>query len=224
MEKAIIIVAGGQGKRMQSRIPKQFLRIGHELILMRTLQAFHSFDPQIKRIVVLPEPEMATWERLCREEAFGIDHVLVAGGKERFHSVKNGLEHAPEEGLIGVHDGVRPLVSQQTIEKAFRQAEQSGNAVPVRPLPESIRRIDNGTSQAVDREKYRLVQTPQVFDAATLKKAYRQPYRQEFTDDASLVENMGIPIHVVEGNEENIKITTQKDLELASILLDFFDT
>lgn len=215
----MIIVAGGMGTRMQSVIPKQFLRIGHEIILMRTLRIFRDYDPSLKRVVVLPEGEINTWERLCREEAFNIDHTLVKGGETRFHSVKNGLEQVDPSGLIAIHDGVRPLVSQQTLGRVFTKAEEKGNAIPVVPIPESIRYVGEGQSRAVPRDHYRLVQTPQVFQTETLLRAYRQDYAPEFTDDASLVEKMGETIHVVEGNTENIKITTQKDLELAGILL-----
>ena len=220
MHRTAIIVAGGVGTRMQSAIPKQFLRIGHEVILMRTLRVFYDYDPQMDLIVTLPEQEMPTWERLCQEEPFVIEHRVVRGGASRFHSVKNGLEHLLKPGLVAVHDGVRPLVSHETIRRVFEKAEAKGNAIPVTEIPESIRLIENDTSRAVARDKYRLVQTPQVFESSLLQKAYQQDYSNEFTDDASLVENMGTPIHIVEGNIENIKITTQKDLELAGILLD----
>lgn len=224
MEKTVIIVAGGTGKRMQSIVPKQFLRIGHEIILMRTLRIFRDFDPGIKRILVLPEQEMPTWNRLCQEESFNIEHTVVKGGETRYHSVKNGLEQVNDAGLVGVHDGVRPLVSRHTLSRVFDKAREKGNAVPVTQIPESIRQLENGTSKAVPRDRYKLVQTPQVFESNMLKQAYQQAYAPEFTDDASLVEKMGEPIWVVDGNVENIKVTTQKDLELAGILLHFFET
>lgn len=224
MEKSVIIVAGGVGKRMQSIVPKQFLHIGHEIILMRSLRIFHDFDPAIKRIVVLPGKEMPTWERLCREESFSIDHTLVKGGETRYHSVKNGLELVNQQELVAVHDGVRPLVSPITLHRVFSKAQEKGNAIPVTEIPDSLRHVENDTSKAVPREHYKLVQTPQAFEAATLKRAYQQDYDPSLTDDASLVEKMGVPIYVVDGNVENIKITTQKDIELAGLLLHFFET
>jgi len=205
---------------MRSAIPKQFLRIGHEIVLMRSLRIFNDFDPAIELIVVLPGPEIPTWERLCQEELFTVEHTIVEGGDTRYASVKNGLDHIEKPGLVAVHDGVRPLVSHETIRRVFEKAEAKGNAIPVTEIPESIRFIENDTSRAVPRDQYRLVQTPQVFESSLLKKAYQQAYSSEFTDDASLVESMGTPVHIVEGNVENIKITTQKDLELAGILLD----
>jgi 2-C-methyl-D-erythritol 4-phosphate cytidylyltransferase len=220
MHKTAIIVAGGVGRRMQSSIPKQFLRIGHEIILMRTLRVFYDYDPGIELIVTLPEQEIPTWERLCKDEPFVIEHRVVRGGASRFHSVKNGLEHLQKPGLVAVHDGVRPLVSHETIRRVFEKARVKGNAIPVIEIPESVRFIENDTSRAVARDQYRLVQTPQVFESALLQEAYRQDYSEAFTDDASVVEKTGTPIHIVEGNVENIKITTQKDLELAGILLD----
>ena len=219
----MIIVAGGVGKRMRSSVPKQFLRIGHEIILMRTLRIFRDFDPNIKRILVLPEQEMTTWQRLCREESFSIEHTLVGGGETRYHSVKNALEQVGRSELVAVHDGVRPLVSPHTISRVFDKAREKGNAIPVTEIPESIRHLENGTSKAVPRDRYRLVQTPQVFESKILKQAYQQEYARQLTDDASLVEKMGEPIWVVDGNVENIKITTQKDLELAGLLLHFFE-
>ncbi|MBS3805916.1 MAG: 2-C-methyl-D-erythritol 4-phosphate cytidylyltransferase [Bacteroidales bacterium] len=223
MEQSVIIVAGGVGKRMQSIVPKQFLRIGHEVILMRTLRIFRDFDPTIKQILVLPEQEMATWERLCRAESFSIEHTVVKGGDARYHSVKNGLQHVGDAELVAVHDGVRPLVSTHTLSRVFAKAREKGNAIPVTEIPESIRHLEDGTSKAVPRDRYKLVQTPQVFESETLQQAYQQDHAPEFTDDASLVEKMGEPIWVVDGNVENIKITTQKDLELAGILLHFLE-
>lgn len=203
-------------------MPKQFLRIGHEIILMRTLRIFHDLDASTDLIVVLPEKEMPTWEKLCRDEPFALPHQVVKGGATRFHSVKNGLEKIKTPTLVAVHDGVRPLVSHETISRAFEKAEQDGNAIPVIDIPESIRYIENGTSKSVPRARYKLVQTPQVFQSTILLKAYQQGAAgTDFTDDASLVESMGAPIHVVEGNVENIKITTQKDLELAGLLVHY---
>mgnify|MGYP002395934301 CR=1 FL=1 len=169
--------------------------------------------------MVLPEGETDTWKKLCREEPFAINHTLVRGGNTRFHSVKSGVELVREDTLVAIHDGVRPLVSRHTIDRAFKKAEKTGNAIPVIDITDSVRQIEKGVSKAVKREDFKLVQTPQVFNSSLLKEAYRQDYREDFTDDASLVENLGYTIHVVEGNIENMKITTQKDLELAGILL-----
>ena len=217
--KTVIIVAGGTGKRMQADIPKQFIELKSKPILMHTIEVFVKYDHHINIIVVLPENQMAVWKQMCKKYNFNIAHQMVAGGVTRFDSVKNGLELAPDEGLVAVHDGVRPLVSVQTIHRCFEMAERTGAAIPVIDIVESIRKVEENDNEAVDRNLYKAVQTPQVFEAQILKAAYRQDYVPAFTDDASVVEAFGHKISIVEGNKENIKITTPLDLGIGELFL-----
>ncbi|MEI6752526.1 MAG: 2-C-methyl-D-erythritol 4-phosphate cytidylyltransferase [Paludibacter sp.] len=210
-----IIVAGGKGERMNVDIPKQFLEIHGKPILMYTLEVFYRFDATMKLILVLPEVQIDFWKELCVKYNFNIIHQIVSGGQTRFHSVKNGLEAVNVPSLVAVHDGVRPLVSIETIERCFEGAEKFNAAIPVIDLVDSIRKLTETGSQSLDRNVYKLVQTPQIFDAELLKKAYEQDFSPLFTDDASVVEALGIKIQLVEGNRENIKITTEFDLKIA---------
>lgn len=210
-----IIVAGGKGERMNVDIPKQFLEIHGKPILMYTLEVFYRFDATMKLILVLPEVQIDFWKELCVKYNFNIIHQIVSGGQTRFHSVKNGLEAVNVPSLVAVHDGVRPLVSIETIERCFEGAEKFNAAIPVIDLVDSIRQLTETGSQSLDRNVYKLVQTPQIFDAELLKKAYEQDFSPLFTDDASVVEALGIKIQLVEGNRENIKITTEFDLKIA---------
>ncbi|HRZ97473.1 MAG TPA: 2-C-methyl-D-erythritol 4-phosphate cytidylyltransferase [Paludibacter sp.] len=210
-----LIVAGGKGERMNAEIPKQFLEIQGKPILMHTIEAFYRFDSHIQLILVLPAVQLKSWDMLCKKHAFSISHQIVTGGQTRFHSVKNGLEQVKGPSLVAVHDGVRPLVSTETIKRCFEAAEKFDAVVPVVDSVDSIRQITNNGSISVDRSFYKLVQTPQVFDAGLLKSAYEQEFSKLFTDDASVVEAFGKQIHLVEGNRENIKITTEIDLKMA---------
>lgn len=219
MAKYAIIVAGGSGSRMKSVIPKQFLPVTGRPLLFYTLERFHHYDPFIKIILVLPEKQFNLWKNLCEKYRFTIEHTVVAGGKERFFSVKKGLRLIKEKCLVAVHDGVRPLVSKQTIKKCFETAAKKGTAIPVIPLKESLRQTIKGGTIAMKRSHYLIVQTPQCFDSELLINAYAQKYSTEFTDDASVVEKYGKKIFLVEGNEENIKITSPKDLKVAEMLL-----
>ncbi|MBQ6037697.1 MAG: 2-C-methyl-D-erythritol 4-phosphate cytidylyltransferase [Bacteroidaceae bacterium] len=214
-----IIVAGGKGMRMGKDLPKQFLPIDGTPILMHTLQAFYDYDPSMTLIVVLPSDQQAYWSKLCGDYHFTIPHVVVRGGETRFHSVKNGLACINEEGLVAVHDGVRPFVHCDTIDRCFAAAQESGAAVPVVEVVDSLRKVEDEESKAVSRRDYRIVQTPQVFDISLLKEAYKQPYTVDFTDDASVVEAYGRKISLVEGNRENIKITSPFDLIIAEAFL-----
>ena len=215
MTNTVIIVAGGRGKRMGDDIPKQFLPVDGRPILMHTVERFYCFDNGIKIIVALPTDQMPTWENLCRQHLFDIAHQMVAGGEERFHSVQNALKLVGNDEIVAVHDGVRPLVSTATISRCFEKARQTGAAIPVIDLTESLRFFESPDKHvAVDRNKYKTVQTPQVFRAEILTAAYTQPYNPQFTDDASVVERYGHPIATVEGNRENIKITTPSDIML----------
>lgn len=214
-----IIVAGGKGERMNASIPKQFIDIKGKPILMHTLEAFYKFDALIQLILVLPATQIDFWKRLCKEHDFNLQHLLVEGGTTRFHSVKNGLALVKVPALVAVHDGVRPLVSSETIARCFYAAEKFDTAIPVVDVVDSIRQLTENDSQSVDRNAYKLVQTPQIFDAELLQKAYEQDFSPLFTDDASVVEAMGKQVQLVVGNRENIKITTEFDLKIAEILL-----
>jgi len=218
---AVVIVAGGKGLRMGTDIPKQFLEIGGKPVLMHTIEAFRRFDGDMQIVLVLPESQQGFWRKLCEEHHFDVEYDIANGGQTRFHSVKNGLALVSQESsLIGVHDGVRPFVSADTIRLCYQAAEIHGAALPVTDIVETVRKIDgNSGSHTVDRNAYKAVQTPQVFDAVLLRKAYQQEYRDGFTDDASVVEALGHDIFLVKGNRENIKITTPFDIIVANALL-----
>ena len=220
MKKYIIIVAGGSGIRMNSTIPKQFIELQGRPILMHTIEKFANTISDIEIIVVLAKQLSDEWKQLCIKHKFTIPHQLTDGGETRFHSVNNGLALVPETCLVGVHDAARPLVNKQTIIKAFETAEQKGNASPAIPVSESIREVEGEKNKAVDRNNYFIIQTPQCFQTNLLKKAFLQTYRPEFTDDASVLEAMGEKINLIEGNLENIKITTSQDLLIAEALME----
>ena len=218
MKRYVIIVAGGKGLRMGGDIPKQFVEIKGLPVLMHTINRFHSFDSSIDIIVALPVDQQDYWKELCSKYKFEIPHTIVDGGDTRFHSVKNGLDQVSGEGVVAVHDGVRPFVSDEVLERCFSMAQKKEAVVPVIDVFETIRHIADGMSNTVPRDEYKLVQTPQVFLISLLKKAYSQPYVPSFTDDASVVEAMGYKVTLVEGNRENIKLTTPFDLKLAELL------
>lgn len=218
----IIVVAGGKGLRMGGDIPKQFLPVGGEPVLMRTLRVFHEADEDMRIILVLPADQQEYWQQLCREYHFTLSHQVATGGETRFHSVQNGLALVPvdADGVVGVHDGVRPFVSVEVIRRCYEGARQHGAVVPVVPVVETVRQLlPEGDSLTVDRNQYRLVQTPQTFRIPLLKEAFQQPYQPAFTDDASVVEALGYRIALVEGNRENIKLTTPSDIRFAESLL-----
>lgn len=220
----IIIVAGGKGLRMGSDIPKQFLPIGGKPVLMRTLERFRAYSSALQIILVLPEAQQDYWRQLCEEYHFDVEHQIANGGQTRFHSVQNGLALVPDdaEGVVGVHDGVRPFPSIEVIRNCYETARTAKAVIPVIPVVETVRQlISNGqvSSRTVPRDEYRLVQTPQTFDIQLLKAANEQPYNDGFTDDASVVESYGYAITLVEGNRENIKITTPYDLKIAEVLI-----
>lgn len=218
---AVVIVAGGKGLRMGGDIPKQFLPIGGRPVLMRTIERFRQADPQMQVVLVLPESQQDHWRALCADHAFCHPVVVANGGATRFHSVRNGLAAVPPDcRYIGVHDGVRPFVSPEVIRRCYAEAMESGAAVPVVDVVETLRHITREGSATVPRGDYKLVQTPQVFEASLLREAYEQPYTELFTDDASVVEALGRRIALVPGNRENIKITTPYDLRVCPCLLD----
>lgn len=217
----IIIVAGGKGLRMGSDIPKQFLPIGGKPVLMRTLERFRAYDAALQIILVLPEAQQDYWRELCEQYHFEVEYQLANGGQTRFHSVQNGLALVPDdaEGVVGVHDGVRPFPSIEVIRNCYATAREKKAVIPVIPVVETVRHLEGEKSITVPRGEYRLVQTPQTFDIQLLKAANRQPYNDGFTDDASVVESYGHEITLVEGNRENIKITTPYDLKIAEVLI-----
>ena len=218
----IIIVAGGKGLRMGSDIPKQFLPIGGKPVL-------HEYSAELQIILVLPEAQQAYWRELCKQYNFPLPlegagggfYQLANGGQTRFHSVQNGLAKVPDDaqGVVGVHDGVRPFPSIEVIKNCYETARTKKAVIPVIPVVETVRHLEGEKSVTVPRGDYRLVQTPQTFDIQLLKAANRQPYNDGFTDDASVVESYGYEITLVEGNRENIKITTPYDLKIAEVLI-----
>ncbi len=247
-----IIVAGGKGLRMGSDTPKQFLPVGGKPVLMRTLERFREYSPTLQIILVLPKAQQDYWRQLCQDHGFAVEYLLADGGETRFHSVQHGLAMIPDDaaGVVGVHDGVRPFPSIDVIRNCYETARTAKAVIPVVPVVETLRHIDNaecrtenvefataqaatGTnaaansklftlnstlSHSVPRSDYRLVQTPQCFDIQLLKAANRQPYSDAFTDDASVVEAFGHAITLVDGNRENIKITTPYDMKIAEVL------
>lgn len=224
MERFAILVAGGQGLRMGGDVPKQFLPLGGRPVLMHTIDRFREVFPDMHIIVVLPQGQHDYWHDLCRRHHLEGGFLTAPGGDTRFHSVLNGLNAIPadvSEGLVGVHDGVRPFVSRDTLRRCYEEAACSGTAVPVVPVVETLRHVSpDGESMTVPRSDYRLVQTPQVFSLSLLRRAYRQTYAPQFTDDASVVEALGERITLVEGNRENIKLTTPADLLLAKGIME----
>ncbi len=219
MKKIAIIVAGGSGKRMNSTVPKQFMLLKNRPLLMITIEKFFLYDPEIELRLVLPLNEIKVWKTLCEKYSFSIPHKIYKGGIHRFFSVKNGLQNLESPSLVAIHDGVRPLVSITTISNCFNLAEKKGTAIPVLNLTESIRKITPEGSEYKDRNLYRMVQTPQVFQSEIILNAYNTEYRDSFTDDASVAEYSGNEIFMTEGNEENIKITTPIDLLIAETLM-----
>ena len=220
MQRSTIIVAGGKGERMASPVPKQFLALNGKPVLCRTIEAFHTADPAMGLVVVLPGEWMEAWHRLCEEQRFTVPHTVVRGGAERFYSVREGLAAVGHEGLVAVHDGVRPLISVDLIDRCFTAAEAHGAAIPVLPISSSVRELSGGTSRAVDRGRLRMVQTPQCFRVSLLRQAFQLPYDPAFTDEATLVERAGAAVHLVEGEERNMKVTTPFDLRMAAAILE----
>jgi len=206
---------------MGSDIPKQFLPIGGKPVLMRTIERFHAYSKDLQIILVLPEAQQDYWKELCKEYHFEVKYLLANGGQTRFHSVQNGLALVPDDaqGVVGVHDGVRPFPSIEVIRRCYETARTAKAVIPVIPVVETVRHLEGEGSVTVPRGDYRLVQTPQTFDIQLLKAANRQPYNDGFTDDASVVESYGHAITLVEGNRENIKITTPYDIVVAEAII-----
>ena len=217
----VIIVAGGSGSRMQTNIPKQFLEICGKPILIHTIKAFSDVCECALPVVVICPSQVKRWNELCKTHNFSLPHQIAEGASTRFHSVQNGLSLIPddEKGLVAIHDGVRPLVSRQTIIDCFREAAKYGCAVPAVPVVDSVRDISGQTSRMLNRSSLSLIQTPQVFDIALIKKAYQQEYLTSFTDCASVFESAGNSIHITNGNAENIKITSTLDMIVAEAIM-----
>ncbi|PKP22924.1 MAG: 2-C-methyl-D-erythritol 4-phosphate cytidylyltransferase [Bacteroidetes bacterium HGW-Bacteroidetes-21] len=215
----VVIAAGGHGSRFGSEIPKQFALLDGKPVMMHTLEAFYRFDSKALLIVSLHSDSIDYWKELLQKYNGCPEHIVVEGGKTRFHSIKNALAHCPDEGLVLIHDAVRPLISSEVISRVTEMAHQKGNAIPVMPVIDSVRLLDGENSSVLDRRKVVKVQTPQGFRANIIKEAYQQEYQAEYTDDASVVEATGKKIFLVDGSENNIKITVGMDLMLAEAIL-----
>ena len=223
MKRYLIVVAGGKGIRMGGEMPKQFQLLGGKPLVMVTLEHLNAIDPAMQLILVLPEQHMELWKQLCKEYSFAVPLILAQGGSTRFHSVQNGLAQVDdiEDALVGVHDGVRPFVSSKVLDECFSRAWTDGAAIPMIDLQDSLRHIvGSDATEVVPRDRYRLVQTPQVFKLSLLRRAYEQRFVESFTDDASVVEALGEKVSGVEGNRENIKITTPFDMLVAKTLIE----
>lgn len=219
MNNYAVIVAGGSGSRMKSDQPKQFLALAGRPLLMHTIEAFNSTGFDISIILVLPEGHIENWKALTVRHQFDIPHHIVSGGLTRFNSVENGLNAIEGVGIVAIHDGARPLVTPDIIRRTFEKARGSGSGVAAVKVKDSIRRLTQGQSRAVDRNEYFAVQTPQTFDLDLIKKAFAQSQNNQFTDDASVLEAYGQEITLVEGGYDNIKITTPEDLIMAEAIL-----
>jgi len=223
MNKFVIIPAGGAGLRMKTEKLKQFIVLAGKPLLMHTINTFHKFDNDIKFVIALPPDHINNWKNLCNEFHFDIEHLVVEGGKTRYHSVKNALQNIDNEGLVAIHDSVRPFVSISTISRCFDSAKIYGNAIPIIDITETTRFVDEKSNKPIDRKKIKIVQTPQVFKCDLIKNAYERSSGYDFTDDASVLESAGHHINLVEGNIENIKITTPFDLLMAETLFNNMD-
>jgi 2-C-methyl-D-erythritol 4-phosphate cytidylyltransferase len=221
LKKYVIVVAGGSGSRMGSDIPKQFIEICGLPVLMHTIMVFRKALQDVEIIVVLPHDQIKTWKELCIKHNFIIDMNICSGGDTRFQSVKNGLALIEGDGIVGIHDGVRPLVSEDTIKRCYSDALIYGNAIPVGDVVESVRYLEGDSSRVIDRTRLRLVQTPQVFRLTSIKEAFSQESCDAFTDDASVFESYGGVIHLTEGNRDNIKITHPIDIIIGEYLLNW---
>jgi 2-C-methyl-D-erythritol 4-phosphate cytidylyltransferase len=214
-----LIVAGGKGTRIKSSLPKQFMELNGKPVLLHTLEAFYRYSEGISVVLILPEDDFGIWNSICQKFSFTKPITIQKGGETRFQSVRNGLDKIDGEGLVAIHDGVRPLVSEDTIGASFRLAALHRCAVAAVRLKESIRITDQNSTRAADRSRFRVIQTPQTFDVQLIKKAYQIKEDPALTDDASVAERSGHIISLFEGNYENIKITTPEDFVIAEALL-----
>ncbi len=221
LKKYAIIVAGGTGSRLKGDVPKQFMLLNEKPVIQYSLEAFHSFDPSIQIILVIHPDYLSFWDQLCLQYKISVPHKTAKGGKTRFDSVKNGLKLVADDGLLAIHDAARPVITPDFIGHLFSEAEINGSAMPGINLTDTIRMIDGDTSHQLDRTFLRAMQTPQVFKVSELKRAYSQSYVPTFTDDASVMQSAGFPLHLTDGRPENIKITNPQDIALAEVLLRF---
>ena len=200
--------------------PKQFLELDGKPILMHTIERLHSMDTAMQLVLVLPKDQIQTWNKLKSKHGFRIEVELAEGGATRFLSVKSGLSKVSDADVVGVHDGVRPFASAAVINDCFQKANEFGAAVPAVPVVQSLRQIDaDEENKAVDRSRFRAIQTPQCFQYSILEQAYSSAKGVDYSDDASVVEETGVKIQICDGNEENIKITSPLDLELAQLII-----
>lgn len=221
-KRYVIIVAGGSGTRMGGDVAKQFMMLGKRPVLLHTVEKFLNLKERPEIIIVVPSGLREDWKAICKEYRFAVSHTLVSGGITRFHSVKNALKYIEPDSLVAVHDGVRPFASTEFIEELYTEAEDHGAVIPVIKVTDSLRMVDGDVSKPVDRERFIAVQTPQLFWSEYLLKSYEQAYTPEFTDDASVVESIGVKIKFVAGLTANIKITKPEDMILANAILTSF--
>ena len=220
---AVIIVAGGIGKRMGSALPKQFLLLNGQPVIINSIKPFLNFDPKIKVIIVLPKEHIDTWHTACSEHGFHVEHEVVVGGDTRYQSVKNGLQAVRNADWVAIHDSVRPLINKEFVKSCFDSAKQNGNAIPCIEVNETVREAIPSGNKQLNRNNIKLIQTPQVFETKKLKKAYELTFSNEFTDDASVIEASGEKIYLIEGLKQNIKITTEIDFKIAECLFAHFE-
>jgi 2-C-methyl-D-erythritol 4-phosphate cytidylyltransferase len=219
MKKYAIIVAGGTGSRMKGEVPKQFMLLNGKLVIVYSIEAFYSFDSSIQLIIVVHPDYLTLWDQLAKQFKVSIPYQVIAGGETRFESVKNGLQLIKEEGFVAVHDAARPVISAELLANLFSAASAYGSAIPVVPITDTIRIIDGDTSRQQDRTYLRAIQTPQVFKVSELQRAYTQTFQATFTDDGSVMEAAGFPVHLAEGSQGNIKITHLQDIAVAEVLI-----
>jgi len=226
-KKYVIFTAGGSGSRMKSAEPKQFLLLDGLPVLMRSILAFVKACPELNVVTVLPASHIGRWEDLCIQYSLDVPQIIVKGGITRFHSVKNALAKVPEGALVAVHDGVRPLVSGELIRRMFAEMENCRALIPVLPVTDTLKSLCKDASGRIvatgepdpDRSRVYAAQTPQIFRSEDLKAAYGLPYDTSFTDDASVAAKYGVPLSFIEGERNNIKLTTPEDLSLAGFLI-----
>ncbi|MGD9328293.1 MAG: 2-C-methyl-D-erythritol 4-phosphate cytidylyltransferase [Cyclobacteriaceae bacterium] len=219
MKQFAVIVAGGSGSRMNTEVPKQYLPVNGLPVLMHTINAFHNYSQALDIIVVLPPKDIELWEELCEKYEFNLPVKIAPGGETRFQSVRNGLARIDSDGIVAIHDGVRPLVNKEIIAASYEIAALHGSAIAAVRLKESIRVTDKDQTKMADRSKYRIIQTPQTFQVSLIKDAYEITEDPQFTDDASVLEKSGHKISLFEGSYKNIKITTPEDLIIAEAFL-----
>jgi len=219
MKNYAIVVAGGTGTRMKGEVPKQFMLLSGKPVILYSIEAFYAFDPLVEIILVIHPDYSLHWKQVVREFKISIPFKVVDGGKMRFDSVKNGLKLINDEGFVAVHDAARPVINADFIADLFSAASTYNSAIPVVPVTDTIRIIDGDTSHQQDRTFLRAIQTPQVFRVSELQRAYTQPYEPNFTDDGSVMESAGFPVHLAEGSRGNIKITHLEDIAVAEVLI-----